>query len=141
MGTARDPRWWSEEHRSAWERVKAAFRRDWEQTKADVSSKGRDLNQDVDDTVKQALGKEPIPPMSQPTKPDEDWDKVEDELRYGYGAHQQYRVEHRDWNDRLEAKLKEEWNDLHSGRTWDEAKSSVRRGWERATSETMKGPH
>ena len=64
MGTARDPRWWSEEHRSAWERVKAAFRRDWEQTKADFSSKGRDLNQDVDDTVKQAAGKKAIPPRN-----------------------------------------------------------------------------
>jgi len=41
-----------------------AMDRDLEQTKHDVTRgrKGRDLDQDVDDTVKQGLGKEPIPP-------------------------------------------------------------------------------
>ena len=128
------PKWWNQEHDSAWDRVKDAMKRDWEQTKSDLTRgrKGTDLDQDVGDTVKQAAGKEPIPPMAQRTPPDvddKDWKRVEEEHRYGVGARSQY-GEH-DWDDRLESKLKEEWNDLKSGRTWDEVKMGVRRGWDR----------
>jgi hypothetical protein len=42
-------------------KVKEALKRDWEQTKHDITRKGPDLRQDVSDTVKQATGKEPIP--------------------------------------------------------------------------------
>src|SRR5947207_3034679 len=100
MGTMRDPKWWSEKHGTAWERVKEALRRDWEQTKADVSSKGEELDQDVGDTVKQAAGKEYIPPAGVANPPDmkdmkkaakkADWTEVEDSYRYGVGAHEQY---------------------------------------------------
>ncbi len=128
MGTYNNPKWWSPDHQSAWDRIKAAFRRDWEQTKADVSSKGQELNQDVDDTVKQAAGKQPIPPAGVPNR---DFDELEPALRYGYGARTQYGDDN-DWNDRIEGKLREEWQDLKSGRTWDDMKGAVRRGWDRA---------
>ena len=129
------PTWWSQEHDSAWDRVKDAMKRDWEQTKSDLTmgKKGTDLDQGVGDTVKQAAGKEAIPPMSQRNPPDvddKDWKRVEEDHRYGVGARNQYR-DH-EWDDRMESKLKEEWGDLKSGRTWDEVKSSVRRGWDRA---------
>ena len=48
------------------EKVKEALKRDWEQTKHDLTRKGTDLHQDVSDTVKQATGKEPIPAPSIP---------------------------------------------------------------------------
>ncbi len=32
------PQWWTDQHTSTWDRVKEALRRDWEQTKADLSS-------------------------------------------------------------------------------------------------------
>lgn len=39
--------------------VKDALKNDWEQTKNDIPGlEGKDLDQDVDDTVKQAAGKE-----------------------------------------------------------------------------------
>ena len=39
----------------------------WEQTKNDFNKEsGRDLNQDIGDTVGQATGKKPIPPRSMP---------------------------------------------------------------------------
>lgn len=42
--------------------AKEALERDWEQTKSDMPGmKGKDLDQDVDDTVKQATGKERVP--------------------------------------------------------------------------------
>ena len=53
------PNWYTNDHDNSWERVKSAFRNDWEQTKHDFGSKNaRDLDQDVDDTVKQAAGTE-----------------------------------------------------------------------------------
>jgi hypothetical protein len=130
------PKWWNQEHDSAWDRVKDAMKRDWEQTKSDLTGgrKGRDIDQDVGDTVKQAAGKQPIPPTSSKNPPDvddKDWKRVESEHQYGVGARSQY-ANHNDWDDRLEGKLKEEWGDMKSGRTWDEVKGSVRRGWERA---------
>ena len=42
--------------------AKDALKRDWEQTKSDMPGmEGKDLDQDVDDTVKQAAGKERVP--------------------------------------------------------------------------------
>lgn len=61
------PSWWTEQPTSDWDRVKEALKRDWEQTKWDFgSSTGRDLRQTAADTVKQALGLEPIPLPHQP---------------------------------------------------------------------------
>jgi hypothetical protein len=132
--TQTNPRWWTDTHTSKWERAKEALRRDWEQTKHDFGSKkARDLDQDVDDTVKQAAGKEPIPAPSQKSGANDRWDVAEPSVRYGWGAREQYRDEG-DWNDRVEAKLKQEWNDLRTGRTWDEVKRAVRRGWDSAKS-------
>lgn len=50
--------------------VKEALERDLEQTKADLTGdrKGQDLDQDVDDTIKQAAGKDPIPPDGVPNR-------------------------------------------------------------------------
>lgn len=129
MSTA-NPRWWNDEHTSTWDRVKAALRRDWEQTKADVSSRGTELNQGVGDTLKQAAGSEPIPPGNQPNRDADRWEDVEAGHRYGVGARQYHGANHSDWNDGVESKLKEEWGDLKSGRTWDEVRSHVRRGWD-----------
>jgi hypothetical protein len=47
-----------------------AMDRDLEQTKHDLTRgrKGKDLDQDVDDTVKQGVGADPIPPKSTPNR-------------------------------------------------------------------------
>lgn len=126
--TNTNPTWWNDDMTSGWQRVKTALKRDWEQTKRDFSDKsGKELNQDVGDTVRQAAGKEAIPPGNVPNPPD--FDRDEDAVRYGWGASGRYR-DQGDWSDRVEAKLKEEWNDLKSGRTWEEIKGSVRQGWD-----------
>ena len=50
------------------ERIREALKRDWYQTKADLSlPRGRDLDQGIWDTVRQALGTEPLPLPSQRT--------------------------------------------------------------------------
>ena len=133
MGTlAKNPTWWNDNATSGWERAKEALRRDWDQTKRDFTGdKGRDLNQDAGDTLKQAAGKEAIPPRNIPNPPDT-WENSEDALRYGYGAANYGYKDQSSWDDNLESKMKTEWNDLKTGRTWDEVKAHVRRGWESA---------
>jgi hypothetical protein len=133
--TYKDPTWWNETHSSAWERTKEALRRDWEQTKADVSSSGRDLNQDAGDTLKQAAGKAPLPPGNAPNPPDRDddleWSDAEPALRYGHGARDYYGTS--EWNDDLELKLRKDWDAQDQGNnTWARVKHAVRRGWESA---------
>jgi hypothetical protein len=141
MGTATSqPKWWSEEkHDSAWERVKEAMKRDWEQTKNDFSAGGKDLSQDVDDTVKQVAGKEPIPAANvknAPTKGEVKaqakkmgWDDVEGPMAYGYGARTHY-TQHTAWDDKLEGTLRTEWESTKSASRWDDVKQHVRRGYD-----------
>ncbi|MEJ7730632.1 MAG: hypothetical protein WKG00_15600 [Polyangiaceae bacterium] len=133
------PKWWDDNKTSSWERTKDAMKRDWEQTKHDFGGKAPDLDQDVNDTVKQAVGKQAIPPDGVsnadggPNTPG--WDHAEPALRYGWGAADHYK-DHGQWDAGLEGKLSEEWNDLKTGRTWDEIKSTVRRGWDKSRSKT-----
>lgn len=130
-----NPNWWNAKHDTAWDRVKSAMKRDWEQTKADFSKKhGEELNQGAGDTVKQAAGKEPIPPGNMPnpsSKKTESWDDVEPAYRYGVGAREQYGAQSPSWDSRIESKLSEEWKDMKSGRTWDEVKGRVHSAWDR----------
>jgi hypothetical protein len=130
------PAWWTEEtHGSAWDRVKEALRRDWEQTKKDLHLGGHELNQSVADTVKQAAGKQNIPPNDGPNPPKVvgDWDDIELPMGYGYSARQQYGAQHASWDDALETKLKTEWESANdtSRRGWNDVKHFVRHGYER----------
>jgi len=80
--------------------------------------------------VKQAAGKQPVPPLSQRT-PDSDWSDVEPAYRYGAGARAQYGREYSEWDDRVESRLRADWDEARNGGTWDHVKAAVRRGWER----------
>jgi hypothetical protein len=125
----KDPNWWTDTHSSAWQRTKDAMRRDWEQTKADVSSGGHELQQGVGDTLKQAAGKEAIPPGNAPNANGAaSWAQSEPALRYGYGARQYYAKD--EWNDELEGKLRKDWDANGTGSSWERIKSAVRRGWD-----------
>ena len=136
------PGWWTNDrHEGAWARVKDALHRDWEQTKADFGGNAPDLDQDVDDTVKQAVGKNVIPPGNQPNVPGgmpkmtvRTWADAESSVRYGVGAREQYGTAHPAWNDKLEGTLKSEWDGFgaKTKSKWDEVKRDVRRGYERA---------
>ena len=101
------PSWYTEEDDSAWEKVKEAFRRDWQQTKHDFGSKVPDLNQNVGDTVSQATGSKPIPPANVPTahprsgKTDTYNEVDEPAYRYGYAASRRYGTQN-EWDDRTE---------------------------------------
>jgi hypothetical protein len=152
MGRAiSQPKWWTAEHTSTWERVKEAMHRDWEQTKNDLHLGGRELDQDIDDTVKQVMGTDAIPPRSQPNAPGGmpaqsaptlttpagarlDWQDVETPYAYGVGARMQFN-EYTDWNDDLDRKLQEDWEAGTGGevkQSWKDVRPFVKRGFDRA---------
>ena len=88
------PGWYTDETDSGWQRVKAAFGNDWEQTKRDFGSKNaRELNQDVDNTVKQAVGASDA------------FENHEQAFRFGYAAQGHYKKQYPTWNDDLDAQL------------------------------------
>lgn len=143
MGNATwQPKWWKPEtHGSAWERMKEALKRDWEQTKADVHAGGRELGQDVGDTVKQMAGKQDIPPSSVPNSRSlgsdmrrPSWDEVETPMMYGAGARTQYGTQHTAWNEGLESTLRTEWEEgrTSTNKSWDQVRDHVRTGFERS---------
>jgi hypothetical protein len=92
------PKWYTDEHDNGWNRVKAAFANDWEQTKHDLGSKSaRDLKQDVDDTVKQATGASDA------------FENHEQAFRFGYAAQQNYKAEYPTWNNDLDTRLRNDY--------------------------------
>jgi hypothetical protein len=125
MKQRQNAKWWNETHESGWERVKAAFKRDWDQTKHDLGGKQPDTDQNVGDTVKQAAGKEPIPPRGQHT-----YEQEEDAYRFGYGARTQYGERFSTWNNELERELKRDWQETYRDREWSGYCDSIRHGWE-----------
>ncbi len=135
MGTMKwQPAWWNEHHASAWERVKEAMRRDWEQTRHDVKLPGgHELMQSVGDTVKQAAGSEAIPRDDRPNPPKNigSWDDVELPLEYGFAARDQY-PQFSAWSSELEGRLQGEWEKgrAKSGRDWADVREHVRHGFE-----------
>ena len=130
--TAKHPSWWTNDHTTAWEKVKEAFRRDWEQTKADLSKNaGHDLHQDIGDTVKQAAGKEAIPAAGAPNPPKKtevkSFEQIEPAYRLGHGARKHYGKE---WNEGLESKLEKDWADAGHDEGWSDARDYVRKGFD-----------
>lgn len=99
---------WTTEHQSTWERVKSAFANDWEQTKADLGIDGnRDMNQDVDDTVKQMAGTEDA------------FENHEQAFRFGHAAQCHYGTKHPRWENDLESQLREDYDgDFESDRIY-----------------------
>ena len=128
MAQMKDPKWWTDNHTTKWERAKEALKRDWEQTKNDLGAGGRDLDQDVGDTVKQMAGKKPMPPgtLPNPSEVDEKWDEIEPAYRYGVGARAYYGDE---WG-KTESRMSSEWSELDDDREWDDVKGEVRRAYE-----------
>ena len=120
-----NPKWWNKQNESSWERVKAAFKRDWDQSKHDVGGKQPETNQNVGDTVKQTSGKEAIPPRGVPTR-----EQTEDAYRFGYGARQQYGQRFSKWDSSLEGQLARDWKDTYAGIQWEAYKEAVQRGWD-----------
>ena len=108
------PGWFTDEHDNGWQRVKAAFANDWEQTKRDFGSKNaRELGQDVDDTLKQAAGT------------GDAFENNEQAFRFGYAAQRQYKTQFPTWNNDLETKLRADY-----GSEFDRDRAHIRHAYE-----------
>lgn len=91
--------YYTKDELSTWDRIKAAFANDWEQTKSDFGSKkARDMDQDVDDTVGQMMGS------------DSAFENREQAFRFGYTARGRYGKAHAKWSDDLDTRLRDEYD-------------------------------
>jgi hypothetical protein len=135
MITGWRPSWWADAvHGSAWDRAREAMRRDWSQTKHDLHLGGHEMNQSVDDTLRQAAGEQHLPTINQanPPKVIGEWNDAEVPYRYGYAARTQFGAEYPTWGPELEVKLKLEWMTAQDriSHDWESARRFVRRGYE-----------
>lgn len=120
----KNPTWWTKDNDSGWDRVKAAFQRDWDQTKHDMGADEPETLQNAADTMKQASGKVAIPPRGEPV-----YEKAEGAYRFGYGAKSYYGKKYSDWTPDLENELKRDWRTTYPDSDWDEDVRYVRSGW------------
>ncbi|HEY3914828.1 MAG TPA: hypothetical protein VGN61_10115 [Verrucomicrobiae bacterium] len=126
MSQNSNPKWWTKENDFSWDRVKAAFKRDWDQTKHDVGGAKPDTKQNAADTVKQASGSEPVPPRGQTV-----YEKVEPAYRFGYGARSHYGKKYSGWNADLEKELKRDWAESHGGNgDWETHAQYIHSAWD-----------
>ena len=86
-----------------------------------------DTNQNVKTTVKQASGKQTIPPRGVPNYDDE----VEPAYRFGHGARSHYGEDYSEWNETLEDRLRHDWLDIYPDReaVWSADAQHIRTGW------------
>jgi hypothetical protein len=118
------PSWYTDEYDKGWERVKAAFANDWEQTKHDFgSNSARDLDQNVNDTVKQATGSEDA------------FIKHESAFRFGYAAQRNFRSQYPAWNTDLESRLRQDY-----GSEFDRDRDDIRRAYESKYDRGLESP-
>lgn len=124
-----NPNWWDETYESSWERVKAAFKRDWDQTQHDLGIPRPDTHQTLPNTLAQAIGGEPIPPRGVPA-----YEDAEAGYRFGYGARRYYGKSPQEWDEQMEEKLRKDWQELtaHPERSWERYREVIRRGWSHA---------
>ncbi len=115
----RNAAWWTEDFDLNFERARVALRRDWEQTLQHLGLKdGETLNQDAGNTVRQVVGREPIPYGP-------NFEDNEEAFRFGHGAWQFYHDHHPHWDERLEHKLRQDW-----GGDYDRYRGYIRFGYE-----------
>ncbi len=146
MTTSNFPRpvWYTPEHDSAWGKIKAAFRRDWQQTEHDFGAKVPDLNQNAGDTIAQATGSKPVPPGNAPTPDSQSTttafrDEDEPAYRYGYAAYRHHAETAQDepgsWED-AQSTFAREWQDKNE---WERNQEAIRRGWNYGRLERYRG--
>lgn len=132
------PAWYTEEDDDAWDRIKEAFQRDWQQTKVDLGGREPNLNQQIGDTLGQAAGIKPIPSANRPTPHPNDYSYSEDHdhaYKYGYSAYRHY-GKNGPWGEKIEAQLRRDWTDEGE---WKRERHAIRRGWDYAEQQSRGG--
>lgn len=132
-----DPPWWTERDGTAWDRVKGAFRREWEGRKGDTSrspAPEASAAERTPDGAREITGNYKASwdwlteTSARRERADATWQRAEEEGRFGYTAH--VRRPGEGWNSDIEAWLCAEWEALNTGRAWSQAQQGIRRGWD-----------
>lgn len=125
MKNHKNPKWWTTENDSAWERRKNDFKRAWEQTKREMWSE--EFDQTEKSTGEHATGKESFLSRDDPA-----YKEVERAYRFGYGARSYYGEQYPEWTDKLERQLQADWRDMHPKRaqSWQDYAAAIRYGWD-----------
>ena len=123
MSTYKNPTWWNPDNDFAWDHVKLAMKRDWEQAK---HANQPDTGQSSEHAARQAGGMEPIPPMGKLS-----FEELEPAYRFGYGARLKYGAEYPEWDENLEIRLAKDWRIMNPTRLekWEQDRSAIRYGW------------
>jgi hypothetical protein len=123
MGQYKNSKWWSPDYDFAWDHIKTAMKRDWEQAKrSDVPN----TSQNIDHIARQTGGMEPIPPLGR-----QSFEEFESACRFGYGARLKFGGAYPEWDNDLEINLARDWRALDPTRqqTWGQDRSAIRYGW------------
>lgn len=128
------PVFWSDDHASAWARIRDAIAKDWLQTRFDLGLKGGvDLGQDVGDTIGEAIS------AAEPERRALSWEEAQPAVRLGHGASRHFAA--RSWDSPLQGLLRAEWERMDTGVSWGDARSFVHDGWRLGRlDETVKFP-
>jgi hypothetical protein len=93
----------------------------------EVRAKADEKIADVRKDASEAIAKQ----QEKVTEARRDWSQVEPAVRYGYGARMAF-PDTADWDSSFESRLRNDWNALGSGSTWEQSRSDVRHGWDSA---------
>ena len=125
MDQYKNPNWWGLDNDFAWDHVKLAMRRDWNQAKEGTANT-LNRRQNVLHTARQASGIESILPLGQ-----HDFEDMEPACRFGYGARIEYGANYPEWDDDLELRLAKDWRTINPTRMekWEQDRIAIRYGW------------
>lgn len=129
MNTWNNPIWWNQMHDRAWERVKDAFKRNWNQKNYEYG-----VHPEVDQsrhTAKELTNRNVLNILSRLAF----YEEAEPAYCFGYGARLHYGVRFSEWNVELEFRLKADWEmaDRRRRSRWLQDRELVLRGWDYAT--------
>jgi hypothetical protein len=109
--TEHKPGWWTAAHAITWENVKDALHRDWDQTRRDLDLGGHELNQNMHNTLAQAVGAEAAPAIDVANPPVVigRWEDAETAIGFGYAARTHYGDRYPAWDLELSRQLAKDW--------------------------------
>lgn len=90
----------------------------------DLIDTGTNLHQSLVDTVKQARGRQPIPPLNEANPA-----RYESAAKYGFDARNRFGGNLATWSDDVEAQLERDWNASGDGRRFVDVRVELKLGW------------
>ncbi len=130
MNRYKNPAWWDPDDDFAWNHVKKAMKRDWDQTKHGQGGTAPEARQNKNDNnaVRGAGGMRAFtfPPAGHPT-----FEELEPAFRFGYGARLKFGGAYPEWDDDLEIRLAKDWRTMDPTRRekWEDDRNAILYGW------------